>query len=114
MTADWELQAVMARGKRLAAEADRKPITTPEMFIGMATFTTQYAPDHWIQDTYTDMVDLLTPHLKSAETADWWHSLRQCLVKQQQTADMGPDWDEVGIDWDARVVEAAELLAGVS
>lgn len=114
MTADWELQAVMARGKRLAAEADRKPIAPPELFIRFATWSTQFDTGDEIQDICTDLADALTPHLDSEQTATWWYELRSCLIKRQKAADMGPDWDEVGIDWDVRVVEAAELLAGVS
>jgi hypothetical protein len=100
----------VARGKPLAVE-DAGPITSAELFVRFATWATQL--DGEIQDVAVDLADALTPHLSSEQTADWWHELRTCLIGRERASTGGPAFDEVGVDWDAGIVEAAERLAGV-
>lgn len=103
-------EATVARGRRIA-EAERKPATLGDAITAMAEaeldeYTVRPIPVMWTALT------AITPHLDDDKRLLWWTELKHCLDRAKETADSGPRWDEVGIDWDDRAAEALQMLTG--
>lgn len=90
----------------------RQPIE-PATFALLAEYANQHVDDRERQPLIFAIVDAISPHLDTGTTAHWWNELLHCLDRAEASATSGPAWDEVGVDWDARATEAAQMLAGL-
>lgn len=87
-----------------------RPPIDPATFRAIAEYANQHQDDRERQRVIFAIVYLLTP-LDLPNTSTWWHELRRALVRAEAARTVGAAWDEVGVDWDARATEAAQMLA---
>lgn len=98
----------------LLADGDFNPrrIEAAAYFRVLAECANERQDDGERQRVLFTIVDADTPHLDTGVTAHWWNELLHCLTRAEAARTVGAAWDEAGVDWDARAVEATQTLAG--
>lgn len=110
-TATASFADIVARGRRLA-EQNPTPLDMLDTFRLFAEYANDHEDECEIQDLMLTLVNLITPRLDRAKTANWWADLRHALAREQEAKTSGPRAGEEDIDWDALIEEASKTLAG--
>lgn len=100
---------VVARGR---AMEERAPVTAEDLFLRLAEYAIQHEGYEPEQKMVLAIVDAATPHLTSGKTADWWAELLRALVGIERVENVGPNWDDEGVDYYAVRDEALDVLTG--